>query len=169
SQGLPVAIDTSCAVQEVQEVGIALHDASALLQQREAALQQSHTALEQRVEERTAALRHEMAERQRLEREAQRTTHFALLGRLAAGVSHEIRNPLAAIFLDMDLLEEECQQLNAASPAVLAESLAAIRTNLARIDELVQDYLSLARVATIQREPQDLGAAVHDWVAEMQA
>lgn len=169
SQGLPVAIDPACAVQEVQEVCGALHHAAALLQQREAALRQAHAELEQRVEERTAALRHEMAERQRLEREAQRATHFALLGRLAAGVSHEIRNPLAAIFLDMDFLQEECQQLSSESSTALAESLAAIRTNLARIDELVQDYLSLARVATIQREPQDLGAAVQDWVAEIQA
>jgi len=169
SQGLPVAIDTSCTVQEVQEVSAALHNAAVLLQQREAALQQSHTELEQRVEERTAALRHEMAARQRLEREAQRTAHFALLGRLASGVSHEIRNPLATIFLDIDLLEEECRHLSSESPAALAESLTAIRTNLARIDELVQDYLSLVRVAAIQREPQDLGGAVQDWVAEMQA
>jgi len=168
SQGLPVAIDTSCAVQEVQEVGVAMHKAAVLLQQHEAALQQSHAELEQRVEERTAALRHEMAERQRLEREAQRTAHFALLGRLAAGVSHEIRNPLATILLDVELLEEERQHPSPESPAVLAESLTAIRTNLTRIDELVQDYLSLVRVANIQRQPQDLGAAVQDWVAEMQ-
>ena len=59
------------------------------------ALQQAHDRLEQRVQERTAALHREMAERQRLEREAQRAQHFALLGQLAAGVSHEIRNPLA--------------------------------------------------------------------------
>jgi signal transduction histidine kinase len=65
----------------------------------EAAVQQAYTELEHRVHERTAALSREMAERRRLEQEAQRAQHFALLSRLAAGVSHEIRNPLSVIFL----------------------------------------------------------------------
>jgi CheY-like chemotaxis protein len=38
------------------------------------------------------------------QREAQRAQHFAMLGRLAAGVSHEIRNPLGALALHIDLL-----------------------------------------------------------------
>ena len=75
------------------------------------ALQQAHDLLEQRVQERTAALHQEMAERQRLEREAQQAQHFALLGRLAAGLSHEIRNPLGAVFLHVDLLAEELHDL----------------------------------------------------------
>ena len=87
-----------------------------------------------------------MAERQRLEREAQRAEHFALLGRLAAGISHEIRNPLGAVFLHVDLLAEELQQPSPESPTVLAEALAEIKTNLVRLDDLVQDYLSLVRV-----------------------
>ena len=109
-----------------------------------------------------------MAERQRLEQEAQRAEHFALLGRLAAGVSHEIRNPLGAVFLHMDLLTEELAQPSPDSAAVLAEALAEIKTNLARLDDLVQDYLSLVRVHTIQCEVQDLGMAVENWSAEYQ-
>ena len=116
----------------------------------------------------TAALQREIAERQRLEREAQRSQHFALLGRLAAGVSHEIRNPLGAIFLHVDLLEEELRQPAPDSPATMAQSVAEIKAQLARLEDLVHDYLSLARVTTIERIPQDLGSAVETWVSEWQ-
>jgi signal transduction histidine kinase len=114
----------------------------------------------------TIALRREMAERQRLEREAQRVQHFALLGRLAAGVSHEIRNPLSAIFLNVDVLEEELRQPSPESVSELTQALTEIKTQLARLDDLLQDYLSLARVATIERTPQDLGVAVQAWAQE---
>jgi signal transduction histidine kinase len=62
-----------------------------------------------------------MAERQRLS-EAQRAQH-CLAVRPAAGVSHEIRNPLGAIFLAVDLLEEELQQPSSESPAQIAQAL----------------------------------------------
>jgi PAS domain S-box-containing protein len=116
-----------------------------------------------------AALRQARAERQRLEREAQRAEHFALLGRLAAGVSHEIRNPLGAIALNVDLLAEEIQEPSPDSAAQMAQALADIKTDLGRLIELVEDYLSLVRVAALDRAPQDLGTAVRGWGVEMQA
>ena len=137
-------------------------------QKAEAALARAAAELEQRVEERTADLRRAMAERQRLEEAAQRAEHFALLGRLAAGVSHEIRNPLAAVFLYVDLLEEELRTSSPDSPAAMAESLAEIRTNLERLEDLVQDYLTLVRMTGLQQETQDLGAAVQTWGTQMQ-
>jgi signal transduction histidine kinase len=126
-------------------------------------------ALEHRFQERTLALHHEIAERQRLEREAQRAEHFALLGRLAAGVSHEIRNPLGAIFLHVDILTEELQQPTPGSPAVVTETLAEIRAQLGRLEDLVQDYLSLVRVGAIELMPEDLGHAVQAWASEFHA
>src|SRR5207237_4773826 len=129
----------------------------------EAALVQAAAELEQRVEERTAALHHAMAERQRLEHEAQRVQHFAMLGRLAAGVSHEIRNPLGAIYLHVDLLREILHPPASELPEEIAETLTEIQTNLARLDDLVQDYLSLVRATQIECAPGDVGAAVQAW------
>jgi PAS domain S-box-containing protein len=136
--------------------------------QAESALHDLTATLEQRVAERTTALEQAMAEQQRLEREAQRAEHFALLGRLAAGVSHELRNPLAAVFLHVDLLAEELAQPSVDSPAMLAEYLAELKLSLARVDDLVQDYLSLVRVHAIQPEVQDLSVAVAAWCLEFE-
>ena len=113
------------------------------------------------------ALRRAMAERQRVEREAQRVQHFALLGRLAAGVSHEIRNPLGAIFLHVDLLEEELREPSTASATEITSTLGEIKTQLARVDALIQDYLALVRVAAIQQAPGHLGRLVGQLAQEM--
>jgi signal transduction histidine kinase len=97
-----------------------------------------------------------------------RAAHFATLGRLAAGLSHEIRNPLGALFLHIDLLEEEWREPTPESATMIQQTFGEIRTALTRLDELVQDYLSLVRVSTIELGVQDIGAAVQAWAAEMQ-
>jgi signal transduction histidine kinase len=96
-----------------------------------------------------------------------RAQHFATLGRLAAGLSHEIRNPLGTLFLHIDLLEEELRDPSPDSATVIDQTFGDIRTALTRLDELVQDYLSLVRVGAIELEVQDVGAAVQTWAAEM--
>jgi len=112
-------------------------------------------------------LLHDLTERKRVEETLRRTESLALLGKLAAGVSHEIRNPLGAIMLHMDLLEEELQDLLPERPAQITEPLAEVRTQLTRLDDLVQDYLSLARIASLQREPTDMGAFVDTFLQEV--
>ena len=49
---------------------------------------------------------------------------------------------------------------------MVPETLAEIKRQLARLDDLLQDCLSLARVATSERTAQDLGAAVQAWAQE---
>jgi signal transduction histidine kinase len=96
-----------------------------------------------------------------------RDRHFATLGRLAAGLSHEIRDPLGALFLHIDLLEEEFRSPSAASPRVIAQTFGDIRTALARLEALVQDYLALVRVGGVEPSVQDFGAAVQEWTGEL--
>jgi two-component system, NtrC family, sensor kinase len=152
-------------LDHLQLILLAMEDITAR-KHAEAQLQQQQAHLERQVQERTAALHREMAERQRLEREAQRAQHFALLGRLAAGLSHEIRNPLAAIFLHVDVLEEELRDPSPKS-AEIAQAFTEIKTNLARLDDLLQDYLSLVRVGTARLSPGDLQTVVTQLAQEM--
>ena len=49
--------------------------------------------------------------------------HLAMLGRLASTLSHEIRNPLGALFVLMDVLEEELPQPAADHCAQVAQIL----------------------------------------------
>jgi two-component system, chemotaxis family, CheB/CheR fusion protein len=144
---------------------LAMEDITARTQ-AEASLQEHQAQLERQVQERTAALYQEMAERQRLEREAQQVQHFALLGRLAAGLSHEIRNPLGAVFLHVDLLEEELRDVAPAN-AEITQAFTEIKTHLARLDDLLQDYLSLVRVGAVQLVPADMRLFVTQFAQEI--
>jgi signal transduction histidine kinase len=67
------------------------------------------------------------------------------------------------------LLDEELRQPSPDNPTAVAEALTDIKVQLARLEDLVQDYLSLVRVGTMQPTPQDLGAAVASWATEWQA
>ena len=94
--------------------------------------------------------------------------HQALLGRLASALSHEIRSPLNAIFLHTDLLEEDLQQLPPEQRVQMVESLTEIKTEVARLHDMMQDYLTLARLADLQHQPEELGTVVEDLGMEMQ-
>lgn len=107
-------------------------------------------------------------ERQRLAETLRRTEHLALLGTLAAGVSHDLRNPLGSVALHVELVEEELRTPTPESAAEIGLSLATIKTEMVRIQDLVQDYLTLARLTTLQREVTNFGTFVADFVQEMQ-
>jgi signal transduction histidine kinase len=93
--------------------------------------------------------------------------YLITLGHLASILSHEIRNPLSAVFLHIDLLEEELRQPSAASHSYIEESFSAIRTELNRINDLVQNHLSLARLTHLQYEPVELGKLLDVFALEI--
>jgi signal transduction histidine kinase len=95
------------------------------------------------------------------------TEHLVMLGRLASPLSHELRHPLGALFILVDVLTEELQQPSADHPVQTTQILADMKIMLSRMDELVQDYLSLARLGELRLEPMELGAVVETCAQEM--
>ena len=69
---------------------------------------------------------------------------LAAIGKMAAHVTHEIRNPLSSIGLNIELLEEE---MAASKVSVEAKSLlTAITREVQRLEHLSEEYLRVARL-----------------------
>jgi len=86
-------------------------------------------------------------------REAER---LATAGELAAGMAHEIRNPLAAILNATALLTDDTDL----TPEERASTLAALRTETRRLNRILSDFLQFARPQEARRTPGDIREVV---------
>lgn len=85
---------------------------------------------------------------------------------LAAGVAHEVGNPLNAIGIHLQLLEREAAKLgDTPSARKVRESAAVCRSEIARLDGIVRDFLGAVRPAPPVLADTDLVAVVADAVA----
>jgi Na+/proline symporter/nitrogen-specific signal transduction histidine kinase len=92
----------------------------------------------------------DVTERKRIEDELFLATKHAGIGRLAAGVSHEIGNPLASISsLVQELMSGEAQ-------LPLAESMKTISLHIDRIARIVRNLGDFARLYPRQKQPSSL-------------
>jgi signal transduction histidine kinase len=82
---------------------------------------------------------------------------LAALGRLSAGIAHEVKNPLNATMIHLELLKMQL----ADSPGAL-EHLAVIATQVRRLDEVVQGFLKFTRPEDLQLQPVALGHLVEE-------
>jgi signal transduction histidine kinase len=115
-----------------------------------------HRELEQTVEIRTSELRHEIEERKRLEKEKIQAERLATVGLMAAQLAHEVRNPLGAITLTLDLLNHEFESASKATGRSFREGFDLVketRAEVKRIERVIMDYLELARPRPSQRLP----------------
>ncbi len=89
-----------------------------------------------------------------------RSERLAAVGKMAAAIAHEIRNPMSSIGLNAELLEEEFSRLpnGASSEAVgLARS---IQKEVDRLSGITEEYLRFARLPRPKPERESLGGIV---------
>jgi len=93
----------------------------------------------------------DVTELKRLEQDLAQAENLAELGRLAASVAHEIKNPIAGLRGAMEMMSG-VHQPDDPRFAIFQEALAQMR----RLDSLVKDLLSFARPVATRREPTPL-------------
>jgi len=97
----------------------------------------------------------DITEKTRLEKELAQAAKDASLGRLTAGISHEIGNPLASI----SSLVQELRALRMDTPDDLAfqeSSLKTINSHLERIARIVRSLGDFARISSLEKTPSSL-------------
>jgi len=79
---------------------------------------------------------------------------LAALGRLTSGVAHEVKNPLNAMMIHVELLKERLED----SGVDVKKSLEVIGGEIRRLDRVVQGFLKFMRPQELTLKPVDLNA-----------
>jgi signal transduction histidine kinase len=90
---------------------------------------------------------------------------LATIGQMSAKVSHEVRNPLSAISLNVELLEDELAGLPPERRAEAAGLLKAMRSQIDVLSAVTEEYLRFARLPKPKLEIVALGALIEDLIA----
>lgn len=143
--------------QTISEISVTLKDASGDLNQEIGcvALQRDDSgdlpALHQQVQDVAGRIRQVIGELQKARQDVLRSERLAAVGELAAGVAHEIRNPLNSLqlLIQTEARKSPDQPFNTAYlPIILAE--------IARMEKTVQGLLDFARPPQLHRLKHDV-------------
>ncbi|MDF1702535.1 MAG: PAS domain-containing sensor histidine kinase [Planctomycetota bacterium] len=115
--------------------------------------------------ERYLVVLHDLSEVQHIRQRLIETEKLSAMAKIAGSVAHEFRNPLNSLFLSTDLLEDELEGHETVQ-ASIAPTLAAIREEIERLNQIITHYLSLSRVAGAEPEDVDLRDVVTSFAAD---
>lgn len=87
---------------------------------------------------------------------------FNALTLLAAGVAHEIGNPLNSLDIHLQLLGRKFRKLPPGDRKGLEEHLATARGEIQRLDTILKQFLNAVRPTVPRRERQDIHALLHE-------
>lgn len=151
----------SSLARSLRQLRVQIHDAAGkfgpLTSETEVVLTSSgdlgdlHAGLEQL----TCRIEQTLSELNQREREVLRAEQLAAVGQLAAGVAHEIRNPLTSIKMLVQAGLEDAGGL-------AVDDLHVIEGEVRRLERLLQTFLDFARPAAPQRRPTALAPLLHD-------
>jgi len=154
-----IYVDTRLGSKLFGESDLAL--LSALANQAAAALRL--TRLYEHLQTRNRELYEAMRELQETQEQLIQKEKLASVGQLAAGVAHEINNPLSSILLYADILCQEMPEQNTQQ----RQDLTLILREATRCRTIVNDLLSFSRQNEVLAQPTDLDGLLQEMVQEI--
>jgi PAS domain S-box-containing protein len=91
-----------------------------------------------------------------------KSERLSIVGKMAAQVAHEIRNPLSSIMLNLELIEDELEEVNGNAKTEIESHLNTINNEVEHLNNLTDDYLSFVRMPVLNREHVNLYSIVND-------
>ena len=87
----------------------------------------------------------------RLEDAVRRAERLALVGRFAAGLAHEVRNPLASMCASIEVLQQSLDP-----PPAMERLMGNVMREAQRLEHLIRDFLAFSRPRKLSFAPIDL-------------
>jgi two-component system, sporulation sensor kinase E len=81
---------------------------------------------------------------------------------LAAGVAHEIGNPLNSLHIHLQLMERKIRELKGKQKTELQESVDVARSEISRLDSIVTQFLRAIRPSKPQLHPENVNALIEE-------
>jgi signal transduction histidine kinase len=104
---------------------------------------------------------HDLESAERIESELELSRRMAAIGRLTSGVGHEVKNPINAIVVHLELLKSKLGE--AEGPAT--RHLEVIDAEIRRLDRVVQTLVDFSRPVELDLREQDLRLVIGDVLA----
>ncbi|WP_238650904.1 two-component system sensor histidine kinase NtrB [Paenibacillus piscarius] len=99
----------------------------------------------------------DLTEEEKLRSELDNVERLSLVGQMAAGITHEIRNPMAVVRGFLQLMREK-------SPEDLHSYYHIVMEELDRANSIINDFLSLAQTRESDKEPVELHLVIEELV-----
>jgi signal transduction histidine kinase len=104
---------------------------------------------------------HDLESAEAIESELELSRRMAAIGRLTSGVGHEVKNPINAIVVHVELLKSKLA--GASAPAI--RHVEVIEAEIRRLDRVVQLLVDFSRPVELQLREQDLRNVIGDVLA----
>ena len=103
-----------------------------------------------------------LSERKELEDKLKKTEQLSMIGQLASGIAHEVRNPLNFLSLSIGHIRERLAEEKVSQESDINELLDSLKKEIYRLNELINNFLFLGKPITLKREWVSANALAED-------